>query len=76
MATMFTQRHVPLCFRPTTFRKCGRTASAKVTILNKSALDQRKRNPVLFFFCAVFRPIRSCANVVQTNYYFKMTLVV
>ena len=40
-ATVFTQRHVPLRFRPTTFRKCGRTTTAKVTFLNKSAYTVR-----------------------------------
>ena len=63
-ATVFTQRHVPLRFRPTTFRNCGRTTTAKVTFLSKSAPAQCKRNLVLLFFCAVFRPIWSCVNVV------------
>ena len=64
-ATLFTQRHVPLRFRSTTFRKCGRTTTAKVTFFNKSPPDQCKCNTVLLFFCAVFRPIRSYVNVVS-----------
>ena len=49
-AFVFTQRRVPLRFRSTTFRKCGRAATAKVTFSNKSAPVQCKRNAVLLHF--------------------------
>ena len=34
-AYVFTQRHVPLRFRSTTFRKCGRVAATKLMFSNK-----------------------------------------